>query len=69
VKWLKCNELISFLRSHSNLGSWIAPHFCSSESGGSIEKLQQQINLCSSKRGTQEDFELYYKEWIRNDGI
>jgi hypothetical protein len=28
VKSLKCNELISLLRSHNNLGSWTTPHFC-----------------------------------------
>ncbi len=31
MKSLKCNELISLLKSHSDLGEWNAPHFCNSE--------------------------------------
>jgi hypothetical protein len=31
VKSLKCNELISLLKSHSDLGKWITPHFCTNE--------------------------------------
>jgi hypothetical protein len=28
VKLLKCNELISLLKSHNDLGYWTTPHFC-----------------------------------------
>jgi len=31
VKSLKCSEPILVLRSHSDLGQWIAPHFCISD--------------------------------------
>jgi len=31
IKSLKCTEHISLLRSHSDLGVWITPHFCSND--------------------------------------
>jgi len=45
VKLIKCNELISLLKSHSDLDYWNAPHFCSSGCWPNILYLSSLLKL------------------------
>jgi hypothetical protein len=51
MKSLKCNEPISLLRSHSDLGQCTEPHFCTSACDLNTWHEYEKIDIC-----LEEDF-------------
>jgi hypothetical protein len=45
VKSLKCDKLISFLKSYSDLSYWITPHFCTNVQRYKRDWKQNPLNI------------------------